>query len=105
MQLTVTEFLLVKALATRPGMVKNRDQLIDAAYAEKREAPGVTWNRRIEAARQLRLEGIDADSEAIEARVRQIEANQAAQAAANQGGDPMQEPVPAAPPPGSNQTP
>ena len=33
-QLTVTEFLLVKALAARPGMVKNRDQLIDAAYGE-----------------------------------------------------------------------
>ncbi|MFN6954981.1 MAG: response regulator transcription factor [Acetobacteraceae bacterium] len=33
-QLTVTEFLLVKALAVRPGMVKNRDQLIDAAYGE-----------------------------------------------------------------------
>ena len=33
-QLTVTEFLLVKALATRPGMVKNRDQLIAAAYGE-----------------------------------------------------------------------
>ncbi len=33
-QLTVTEFLLVKALALRPGMVKNRDQLIDAAYGE-----------------------------------------------------------------------
>ena len=32
--LTVTEFLLVKALALRPGMVKNRDQLIDAAYGE-----------------------------------------------------------------------
>jgi two-component system, OmpR family, response regulator ChvI len=33
-QLTVTEFLLLKALATRPGMVKSRDQLIDAAYGE-----------------------------------------------------------------------
>jgi two-component system response regulator ChvI len=33
-QLTVTEFLLVKALAQRPGMVKNRDQLIDSAYGE-----------------------------------------------------------------------
>ncbi|WP_424814610.1 response regulator transcription factor [Roseococcus sp. YIM B11640] len=33
-QLTVTEFLLVKALALRPGLVKNRDQLIDAAYGE-----------------------------------------------------------------------
>ena len=33
-QLRVTEFLLVKALAARPGMVKSRDQLIDAAYGE-----------------------------------------------------------------------
>lgn len=32
--LTVTEFLLVKALAMRPGMVKSRDQLIDGAYGE-----------------------------------------------------------------------
>ena len=33
-QLTVTEFLLVKALAARPGIIKSRDQLIDAAYGE-----------------------------------------------------------------------
>jgi two-component system response regulator ChvI len=32
--LTVTEFLLLKALAMRPGHVKSRDQLIDAAYGE-----------------------------------------------------------------------
>ncbi|HEX6979128.1 MAG TPA: response regulator transcription factor [Alphaproteobacteria bacterium] len=32
--LTVTEFLLLKALAQRPGMVKSRDQLMDAAYGE-----------------------------------------------------------------------
>jgi len=32
--LTVTEFLLVEGLARRPGHVKNRDQLIDAAYGE-----------------------------------------------------------------------
>ena len=32
--LTVTEFLLVEALARRSGHVKNRDQLIDAAYGE-----------------------------------------------------------------------
>lgn len=30
--LTVTEFLLVKALATHPGHVKTRDQLMDVAY-------------------------------------------------------------------------
>ena len=33
-ELTVTEFLLVKALAQHPGHVKNRDQLMDAAYGE-----------------------------------------------------------------------
>ncbi len=33
-QLTVTEFLLLKTLAVRPGMVRSRDQLIDAAYGE-----------------------------------------------------------------------
>jgi len=32
--LTVTEFLLLKALALRPGMVKSRDNLMDAAYGE-----------------------------------------------------------------------
>ena len=32
--LTVTEFLLIKALAQRPGHVKTRDQLMDAAYGE-----------------------------------------------------------------------
>ena len=32
--LTVTEFLLLKSLAMRPGMVKSRDNLMDAAYGE-----------------------------------------------------------------------
>ncbi|HYB54875.1 MAG TPA: response regulator transcription factor [Alphaproteobacteria bacterium] len=32
--LTVTEFLILKALAQRPGLVKSRDQLMDAAYGE-----------------------------------------------------------------------
>ncbi len=32
--LTVTEFLLLKALALRPGHVKSRDQLMDGAYGE-----------------------------------------------------------------------
>jgi len=32
--LTVTEFLLIQALARNPGHVKSRDQLIDAAYGE-----------------------------------------------------------------------
>jgi two-component system response regulator ChvI len=33
-ELTVTEFLILKSLALRPGHVKNRDQLMDAAYGE-----------------------------------------------------------------------
>ncbi len=33
-QLTVTEFLILKSLASRPGHVKSRDQLMDAAYGE-----------------------------------------------------------------------
>jgi two-component system response regulator ChvI len=32
--LTVTEFLLLKSLAQRPGLVKSRDNLMDAAYGE-----------------------------------------------------------------------
>ncbi|MCP4330432.1 MAG: response regulator transcription factor [Alphaproteobacteria bacterium] len=32
--LTVTEFLILQALAKRPGLVKSRDQLMDAAYGE-----------------------------------------------------------------------
>ena len=34
LNVTVTEFLLLKSLAYRPGLVKNRDQLIDTAYGE-----------------------------------------------------------------------
>ena len=33
-RLTVTEFLLLHNLASRPGLVKSRDQLMDAAYGE-----------------------------------------------------------------------
>ena len=33
-KLTVTEFLILSALTRRPGIVKNRDQLLDAAYGD-----------------------------------------------------------------------
>ena len=33
-KLTVTEFLLLQSLASRPGHVKTRDQLMDAAYGD-----------------------------------------------------------------------
>ncbi len=32
--LTVTEFMILEALAQRPGMVKNRNQLMDVAYSD-----------------------------------------------------------------------
>jgi two-component system response regulator ChvI len=32
--LTVTEFLVIQALASRPGIVKSRSQLMDAAYSD-----------------------------------------------------------------------
>ncbi|MFP5395775.1 MAG: response regulator transcription factor [Alphaproteobacteria bacterium] len=32
--LTVTEFLILEALATRPGVIKSRNQLMDAAYSD-----------------------------------------------------------------------
>jgi two-component system response regulator ChvI len=34
-QLTVTEFLILLALASRPGIVKSRDNLMDAAYDDQ----------------------------------------------------------------------
>ena len=33
--LTVTEFLILEALAARPGHVKSRNQLMDAAYSDQ----------------------------------------------------------------------
>ena len=35
MRLTVTEFLLLQSLAQRPGFVKSRDNLMDAAYEDQ----------------------------------------------------------------------
>ena len=34
MSLTVTEFLILKAIVSRPGVIKSRDALMDAAYEE-----------------------------------------------------------------------
>ncbi len=34
-KLTVTEFLILEALASRPGVVKSRDNLLDAAYEDE----------------------------------------------------------------------
>ena len=58
-QLTVTEFLLVKALATRPGMVKSRDQLIDAAYGENMYVDDRTIDSHIKRVRKKFRAGDD----------------------------------------------
>ena len=58
--LTVTEFLLLKALAQRPGHVKNRDQLIDAAYGESIYVDDRTIDSHI---KRLRKKFRDVDEE------------------------------------------
>jgi two-component system response regulator ChvI len=64
-QLTVTEFLLVKALALRPGMVKNRDQLIDAAYGENIYVDDRTIDSHVKRVRK-KFRQVDGDFEQIE---------------------------------------
>lgn len=56
--LTVTEFLIVESLARRPGHVKNRDQLIDAAYGENIYVDDRTIDSHI---KRLRRKFKDAD--------------------------------------------
>lgn len=64
-QLTVTEFLLVKALAARPGMVKSRDQLIDAAYGESVYVDDRTIDSHIKRLRR-KFRALDDDFDQIE---------------------------------------
>lgn len=63
--LTVTEFLLVKALATRPGHVKNRDQLMDGAYGESIYVDDRTIDSHIKRLRK-KFKHIDPDFAQIE---------------------------------------
>jgi len=64
-ELTVTEFLLVKALATRPGHVKSRDQLMDAAYGEHIYVDDRTIDSHIKRLRK-KFKAIDTDFGQIE---------------------------------------
>ena len=50
--LTVTEFLIIQALAARPGHVKSRDQLIDAAYGENIYVDDLTIDSHIKRLRK-----------------------------------------------------
>ena len=63
--LTVTEFLLLKALATRPGHVKSRDQLMDAAYGESIYVDDRTIDSHIKRLRK-KFKAIDGDFAEIE---------------------------------------
>jgi len=63
--LTVTEFLIVEALARRPGHVKNRDQLIDAAYGEHIYVDDRTIDSHIKRLRR-KFKAIDNDFAEIE---------------------------------------
>ena len=63
--LTVTEFLLVKALAQRPGHVKSRDQLMDAAYGEHVYVDDRTIDSHIKRLRK-KFKAVDPDFAQIE---------------------------------------
>jgi len=63
--LTVTEFLIVEALARRPGHVKNRDQLIDAAYGEHIYVDDRTIDSHIKRLRR-KFRAVDDDFSEIE---------------------------------------
>ena len=63
--LTVTEFLILQGLAQRPGHVKSRDQLMDAAYADNVYVDDRTIDSHIKRLRK-KFKTIDAEFEAIE---------------------------------------
>ena len=50
--LTVTEFLILKALATRPGVVKSRNALMDAAYDDQVYVDDRTTDSHVERVRK-----------------------------------------------------
>ena len=63
--LTVTEFLLLQALAQRPGFVKSRDQLMDVAYDDQVYVDDRTIERPIKRLRK-KMRSADSDFSAIE---------------------------------------
>ena len=63
--LTVTEFLILEALAQRPGFVKSRDQLMDTAYQDDVYVDDRTIDSHIKRLRR-KFRAVDADFSAIE---------------------------------------
>ena len=63
--LTVTEFLLLQALAQRPGFVKSRDQLMDVAYDDQVYVDDRTIDSHVKRLRK-KMRQVDPDFSAIE---------------------------------------
>jgi two-component system response regulator ChvI len=63
--LTVTEFLLLQALAQRPGYVKSRDQLMDVAYDDQVYVDDRTIDSHIKRLRK-KMRTADSDFSSIE---------------------------------------
>jgi len=64
-RLTVTEFLILQCLAQRPGFVKSRDNLMDAAYDDQVYVDDRTIDSHIKRMRK-KFKAIDDDFDAIE---------------------------------------
>lgn len=64
-KLTVTEFLLIQALAQRPGFVKSRDNLMDAAYDDQVYVDDRTIDSHIKRMRR-KFREVDPEFDAIE---------------------------------------
>ena len=63
--LTVTEFLILQALAQRPGFVKSRDQLMDAAYDDQVYVDDRTIDSHIKRVRK-KFRAVDGEFASIE---------------------------------------
>ncbi len=63
--LTVTEFLILQALASRPGVVKTRDALMDAAYDDQVYVDDRTIDSHIKRLRK-KFKQVDDDFDVIE---------------------------------------
>jgi two-component system, OmpR family, response regulator ChvI len=63
--LTVTEFMVLEALAQRPGFVKSRDQLMDAAYHDDVYVDDRTIDSHIKRLRR-KFRQVDSEFKAIE---------------------------------------
>ena len=64
-KLTVTEFLLLESLVNRPGYVKNRDQLMSAAYSDDLYVDDRTIDSHIKRIRR-KFKAVDKDFNSIE---------------------------------------